>query len=127
MKPTVLVTGAALVSISAALIFFRTLHNPVAPLTSNLGSGKWSIISERFDERVKQAFPIGSSEKQMTEERQRQGFSQIDRGKAMGQEREAVRREDSWYCNIAARDYWSADASGRLIAVRGHYGEEGCL
>lgn len=127
MKSSVIIGGVALVSILVILALFGPLNWKSVPLTSNLGSGKWTIISERFNERVKLTFPVGSSEKRMLEELQRQGFSLVARDATMGQEKEAVRREDDWVCNIAARVYWSAEENGRLVTIRGIYREEGCL
>jgi len=120
-----IIIAVATVILILAMLTWRSLL--AAPLTSGLGSGTWEVVSERFDSRVKRAFPIGSSEDQMIQELRRQGFSLTDEGEASGQENEAVRREDNWVCNIGARVYWRADAGGELIAIRGAYREEGCL
>lgn len=98
-----------------------------APLTWNLGGGTWTVLTERFTARLERAFPAGSSEQKMLAELQRQGFSPLPTSTTDAHEREAVRREDNFVCNIAARVYWLTDASGRIIAIRGVYREEGCL
>jgi hypothetical protein len=84
-------------------------------------------MSRQFNERVQRNFPIGSSELAMGEEFSNEGFTQMDWGGATGKEHEAVRREDTLVCLQAARIYWRATGEGRLVSIRGTYGEEGCL
>ncbi len=96
------------------------------PLTVGM-TGDWTTVTKRFDARVRQRFPIGSSESDMGNALSQQGFSQVDWGGATGTEHEAVRREDNFVCRVAARIHWRATADGRLTSVRGSYNEEGCL
>jgi len=103
----------------------KGVPSPV-PLTSGM-TGDWTTITKRFDTRVQHRFPIGSSEFDMGRVLSEQGFSQADWGGATGTEHEAVRREDSFVCKVAARIRWRASADGRLTSIRGSYGEEGCL
>jgi hypothetical protein len=63
----------------------------------------------------------------MLTELQRQGFSLQPIATVDTDEREAVRQEDNFVCNIAARVYWRTSADGKIVSVRGVYREEGCL
>lgn len=101
-------------------------QKPKVPLTANL-SGTWETVSAEFDQRVRDRFPIGSSQEAMRIELREQGFTQSDRNSAADFEQEAVRREDNGVCNQSARIFWRTGGEGRLIGIRGQYREEGCL
>ncbi len=126
---TVFALGAtATVSVFATLLWssYRQYEHPPVPLTRGL-NGEWTTISKVFDERVRRSFPVGTPEKTLAKSLVAQGFRQADWGGQTGVEHEAVRREDSLVCNVAARVYWRSDGAGRLQEVHGTYGEVGCL
>jgi hypothetical protein len=122
--------AAAIAAISIvgtlAWVTLHRLDKPPVPLTAGL-SGTWEAVSNEFDRRVRAAFPTGSSEKDMASALQRQGFWREDWDSSIEHEHAAIRREDSFLCNQAARIYWRADGDGKLTAIRGVYREEGCL
>ncbi len=127
MKSRLVVVGGAVAFVVVGLIAWEQLRGMSAPLTWNLGGGKWAVLSERFSARLEQAFPVGSSEEQMLAELQRQGFVILPIASTSESERQAVRREDNFVCNVAARVYWHTDTGGRIVAIRGVDREEGCL
>lgn len=96
----------------------HTNSKPLASLTIGL-QGPWEAVSAEFDKRVQTKFPLGTSEKDMEDELQRQGFSHL--------KGEAIRREDDFVCNKAAYVHWQADKQGYLTSINGSYREEGCL
>jgi hypothetical protein len=83
------------------------------PLTVGL-NGPWQAVSDEFDRRTKERFPIGTPVEQMGAELDRQGFVRKDWGTSLDEEHQAVRREDNFVCAVAAHVYWRADqAAGR--------------
>jgi hypothetical protein len=118
----------AATSIFGTLVWvgLHQLDKPPVALTAGL-TGTWDRVTLDFDNRVKAAFPIGTSVKAMGAELQREGFSRADWESLSEQEHEAVRREDNFVCKQAARIHWRASGEGRLTAIRGLYHEEGCL
>jgi hypothetical protein len=121
--------GAA-TSATALVIFLAPSlafdDRPPSPLVSGL-SDEWSAADAEFARRLRSRFPIGSSEAAMTEELRRQGFIRQDWTSGATMEREAMRQESSFPCRVRARVYWRATQHGQLTAIRGRYGEEGCL
>ncbi len=97
-----------------------------AALTTGL-QGRWEVIDGEFQRRVVDRFPIGSPEVDLAMELGREGFSRQDRAVSSADEHKAARREDNFVCKVAAYVTWRADSDGRLTAVGGHYGNEGCL
>jgi hypothetical protein len=81
---------------------------------------RWAI-------RLCASFAIGSSERFMGAELSRQGFLGEDWDSSTEKEHEALRRENDFVCNRAARIYWRADGEGRPTAIRGLYREEECF
>jgi hypothetical protein len=120
--------GIAAISVVGTRVWVISAQytKPKVPLTAGLEGG-WAAMSNEFDRRVKNSFPVGSLEKLMAAELQRQGFSREDWHSSTEQESEAARREDTWMCIQAARIYWRADSEGRLTTIRALYREEGCL
>lgn len=96
---------------------------PASPLTAGL-RGPWTEVSTTFDARVRRQFPVGTSEAALSQALSRQGFRRVN---ASGPEQEAVRREDNFACNIAARVFWTAGPDRRIHSIRGEYRQEGCL
>ncbi|MGO9674809.1 MAG: hypothetical protein ACLPSF_11695 [Methylocella sp.] len=114
------------VALAAILVIGMLDWDSNHPLTAGL-EGEWSAVSKEFDGRVKNAFPLRSSDKQMAAELQRQGFRSQRWESSTEFEHEAMRREDSIVCRASARVFWRADAEGQITAIRGEIVEEACL
>lgn len=118
----------AAVSIVLTLAYVAPQPKPDAPLTTGLPS-EWSKMSLEFDRRLKQQFPIGTSEEAMINELKSQGFVRDDWAYQVPNHQEALalRSENDFVCNKGAFVYWRSDNSGKIISVRGEYREMGCL
>lgn len=118
----------AIISIVGTVVFFIGQPRPSVPLTTRLDGG-WDTMNSEFDARVRAWFPIGSTERDMVRELQREGFIRDDWSFVIGQgaEARASRREDRIVCHQAAYIYWRANRQGRLTSIRGLYRVEGCL
>jgi hypothetical protein len=123
--------GVAVISVISILgtLFWsdlRSFERSQVPLTAGL-HGAWAAISEEFDRRVKNRFPLGSTEKDMALELRREGFSRQDWESSVDLEHQATRDESRFPCNQRAQVFWRADAEGRLTAIRGEYPMGECL
>jgi len=120
--------GIAVVSILGTNLWiaFHPVPRPQVPLTAGL-HGTWAAVSEELDNRVKERFPLGSSEKEMALELRREGFSRQDWESSVDLEHEAMRDESNWVCKQSAHVFWRADAEGRLTSIRGQYPIGICL
>jgi hypothetical protein len=107
---------------SAATLAWGGVDGP-SSLTAGLPR-EFRTASETFNAKVQKRFPPGATETSVIAELSRQGFKA---GEGRGNEKEMFRRRFSLICNLAFRVYWTADAAGRVSAIRGVYREEGCL
>ena len=99
---------------------------PSTPLTMALPRD-WQAARSEFDRRIKARFPLGSSARGMVAELQRQGFTRPTWDTPVTQEHQATRTKSTFVCIIVAEVGWRTNSDGRLMAVKGVYGEQGCL
>jgi hypothetical protein len=121
-----LIAVASALGTAASIGVCPCVPPPPVPLTVGL-HGRWDEISEEFDRRVRERFPLGSSEVEMAMELRHESFSREDWTAAPDLDREAVRHEDGFVCHQSAHIYWHADSLGRLSAISGVYRPDGCL
>jgi hypothetical protein len=123
------IVGAAASAVAILIWIAPSLSladRPPSPLTAGLG-GEWTAADAEFRRRLASRFPLGSSEAAMADELRRQGFIRQDWTSSPANEHDAMRQESSFPCRVTAQVYWRATEQGRLTAIRGRYGEQGCL
>jgi|GEM_PF-3975492 len=76
-------------------------------------------VDSPYDAQLRRIFPAGSSEQDLRETLERQGFE-------FGDGRRAVARWSDLVCGYFANVEWEADEAGRVTAVSGDYGSA-CL
>jgi hypothetical protein len=96
------------------------------PLTDGL-TGKWGDMSATFNARLQKAHPLGSPAAALTASLAKQDFESQFWGIEPGVVGEARLDESNWVCRQGADLQWKVDQQGRLNALRGTYGEQGCL
>ena len=123
-----LVVVMAIISIQFLLWMFWlwVIEPPAVPLTAGL-AGTWDAMSSELDQRVKASFPVGSLVAGLETQLRQQGFTWRELDAPAGQERVAVRKEDSFPCAKSAFVFWQADSEGHLTSVGGKYPAGTCL
>jgi len=98
---------------------FRPFPEIVATLP-----GDESAFSQEFNDRLRQRFPIGSSEDKLLGFLASENF--VPDWRRRDDPNASFFVQSGLICQREARVYWRADAAGILIEVRGSYGSQ-CL
>jgi hypothetical protein len=120
----ILLLSVAAVSILGTLawVWAREMAKPAPPLLSGLLGMGSSEQNVSFLNRIRQRFPIGSTETALAHALQREGFAQIDWGGTTGSPHQADWKRDGFPCMTNVRVTWTADSHRRITSIDGFYG-----
>ena len=107
----------AYVFIAAALGPF---FNPTPTLGRNLTDQIFVAIKE-FDQRVKQQFPVGSSEQDMVAELRREGFAEFGSGSERFPKWARWDGPGQIVCRKELSVIWRSGSDGRIAEISGQY------
>lgn len=110
--------------VGLAIAIWWVVANPPSPLTKGLSSD-FKAASVQFDQRVRARFPVGTTSWDLVRTLEAEGF-RATWFEANG-EYGAKRSESDFPCTINAQIYWRGGQNGVVTAIRGTYGENGCL
>ncbi|MDB5704850.1 MAG: hypothetical protein JWN66_1966 [Sphingomonas bacterium] len=131
MRPAIrrLAAAAILITVAAISVFgtltwvwTREMNKPQPFLVRDLPGSGADAQNEGFRKRLKHRFPIGSSEADLAQELQTDGFVQTDWGGATGSPHQAQWRREGFPCMTDARVTWTADGQRRITGIDGLYG-----
>lgn len=120
------VAGALALGVLFYFVFVVALiagaFHPTPPIARNL-SRTIAMSEQQFEGRVEATFPLGSSEAEMIETLERQGFTrqEADFGGEVGRLPYMGVSLPRGFCGVNISIYWEAE-EGRLTDVRGNYG-----
>lgn len=116
-----------MIAVTLLPIYFIWFWPPLtAGLLGELHTRGLPPVSQEFDDRVKAAFPIGSSEKLLLGQLHLQGFS-TESSKLSAGRRQTAERQEGMFCAFLARISWQTDSDGRLTSIWGDYSFEACV
>lgn len=120
------VAGALALGVVFYFVFVVALiagfFHPTPPIARGLSS-TIAMSEQQFEDRVEATFPLGSSEAEMIETLERQGFTrqEADFGGDVGRLPYMGVSLPRGFCGVNISIYWEAE-QGRLTEVRGNYG-----
>ena len=103
-------------------VWTREMDKPQPFIARDLPGLGTGAENESFRKRLKQRFPIGSSETALAEALQSDGFVQTDWGGVTGSPHRAEWRREGFPCLTDARVNWTADGQRRITSIDGLYG-----
>lgn len=116
LRRHVLVWSAPLAAALAVTMAFSA-RTPLPTIAQGL-SGSYAEAGAEFDRRVRNAYPIGTSERAMMETLSKEGFSLTTKGGFASARFERA----GLFCRTLWIVYANADAKGRITVAEGNYG-----
>ena len=99
------------------------LFHPLPEIAAAL-PGDESLFSREFDERIRERFPLGSSENKLIDFLANEGF--LPDWRRRDNPSGSLFVQNGLICEKIVRVFWQADATGGLREVRGSY-ESHCV